>query len=72
LRYIRGNELLLLGTAMQSSNLNLYPSLNIVVIKSRTMEWVGRVACMGEMRNAYKILVRKLEGKRLLGIPRCR
>jgi hypothetical protein len=27
---------------------------------------------MGEKRNAYKILVRKPEGKRPLGRPRCR
>jgi hypothetical protein len=27
---------------------------------------------MGEMRNAYKILIRKPEGKRPLGRPRCR
>jgi hypothetical protein len=27
---------------------------------------------MGEMRNAYKILIRKLEGKRPLRRPRCR
>jgi hypothetical protein len=27
---------------------------------------------MGEKRNAYKILVGKLEGKRPLGKPRCR
>jgi hypothetical protein len=27
------------------------------------MMWVGDVACMGEMRNEYKILVRKPEGK---------
>jgi hypothetical protein len=26
---------------------------------------------VGEMRNAYKILIRKLEGKRPLGRPRC-
>jgi hypothetical protein len=31
------------------------------------MRWVGHVACMGKMRNVYKILVRKREGKRLLG-----
>jgi hypothetical protein len=27
---------------------------------------------MGETRNAYRILVEKLEGKRPLGRPRCR
>jgi hypothetical protein len=27
---------------------------------------------MKEMRNAYKIMVGKLEGKRPFGIPRCR
>jgi hypothetical protein len=36
------------------------------------MRWVGRVAHMGEMRNAYNILVGKLEGKRSLVRPRCR
>jgi hypothetical protein len=30
----------------------------------------GHVARMGEMRNAYKILVEKSEGKRPLGISR--
>jgi hypothetical protein len=29
----------------------------------------GHVACMGEMRNAYKILVGKPEGKRPLRRP---
>jgi len=31
--------------------------------------WGEHVARMGEMRNAYKILVGKLEGKRPLGRP---
>jgi len=35
------------------------------------MRWVGHVTCMGEMRNAYKILVRKLEVK-TFGRPRHR
>jgi hypothetical protein len=28
------------------------------------MRWAGHTACMGVMRNAYKILVRKPHGKR--------
>jgi hypothetical protein len=32
----------------------------------------GRIAWMGEMRNAYNILVGKPEGKRLLGRSRYR
>jgi hypothetical protein len=39
---------------------NLYTSPNIIrVIKSRRMTWMGHVARMGEMRNAYKISVGK-------------
>jgi len=37
------------------------------MIKSRGWQWASHVACMGEMRNLYKILVSKLEGKRQLG-----
>jgi hypothetical protein len=49
---------------------NLYASPNIIrVIKSRRTMWVMHVACMRKMRNAYKILVRKPEGKRPLGRP---
>jgi hypothetical protein len=47
------------------------PSI-IRVIKSRRMRWAGHVARMGERRNAYRILVRKPEGKRPLGRPRRR
>jgi hypothetical protein len=42
------------------------------MIKSRRMRWIGHVADMGEKRNAYKILMGKPEGKRLLGRPRRR
>jgi hypothetical protein len=35
----------------------------IRIIKSRMMRWVGHVACMSEMRKAYKIVVGKHEGK---------
>jgi hypothetical protein len=37
------------------------------MIKSRRMRWVEHVAPMGEKRNAYRLLVRKPQGKRPLG-----
>jgi len=36
------------------------------------MRWAGHVVLMGEMRNAYKILIRNPEGKRPLRRPGCR
>jgi hypothetical protein len=52
---------------------NLYAPQNIIrVIELRRMRWTDNVACMGAMRNANKILVGKLEGKRPLGRPRCK
>jgi hypothetical protein len=39
------------------------------MIKSRRMRWARHVSRMGEKRNAYRILVGKPEGKRLLGRP---
>ena len=52
---------------------DLYSSPNIVrVIKSRRMRWAEHVAHIGEERGAYRVLVGKPEGKRLLGIPRRR
>jgi hypothetical protein len=52
---------------------NLYASSNIIrVIKSRRMRWAEHRPCMGKMRNAYKILVGKPEGKRQCGRPRRR
>jgi hypothetical protein len=51
---------------------NLYSSPNIIrMIKSRRMRWVGHVARMEDKRNAYRILVGQIEGKRLLGRPGC-
>jgi hypothetical protein len=50
---------------------NLHASPNIVrVIKSWKIRRAGQVACMAEMKNAYKILVGKPEGKRELRRPR--
>jgi hypothetical protein len=40
------------------------------MIKSRRMRWAGHVTCMGEKRNAYKILVGRPKGKRPLRRPR--
>jgi hypothetical protein len=37
-----------------------------MVIKLRRMRWMGHVACMRKMISAYRKLVGKLEGKRLL------
>jgi hypothetical protein len=42
------------------------------VIKSRRLREAGHEACMENMTNAYKILVRKPEGKRSLGTPKYR
>jgi hypothetical protein len=43
---------------------NLFFSSDIVrMIKSRRMWWLNHVACMGEMRNLYRILVAKSERK---------
>jgi len=50
---------------------DLYSSPNIVrVIKSRRMRWAGHVACMGEERGTYRVLVGKPEGRRPLRRPR--
>jgi hypothetical protein len=40
----------------------LHVSPNIItVIISRILRWEGHVACTGELRNAYKILIGKPE-----------
>jgi hypothetical protein len=36
------------------------------------MRWAGHVACMGERRGVYRVLVGKPEGKRPLGRPKHR
>jgi hypothetical protein len=48
---------------------NLYSSADIIrQVNSRRMRWAGHVACMGEERKVYKVLV----GKRPLRRPRHR
>jgi hypothetical protein len=51
----------------------LYSSSGIVrVIKERRMRWVRHVARMGEVKDAYNILVGRPEGRRPLVRPRRR
>ena len=46
----------------------LYSSPNTVrVIKSRRMRWGGHVACMGEKRGVYRVLVGETGGKETTG-----
>jgi hypothetical protein len=47
-------------------------SPNRSMIKPRRLRWAGYVARMGEVRNAYKILVGTHKGKRQLRIQRQR
>jgi hypothetical protein len=42
------------------------------MIKSRRMRWAGHIACIGEKRNGYRLLVEKPEGRRPLGRRRRR
>ena len=52
---------------------DLFCSPGIIrVIKLRRIRWAGHVACIGERRGVYKVLVGKPEGKRPLGRPRRR
>jgi hypothetical protein len=52
---------------------DLYSSPSIIrIIKSRRTRWACHVARMGEKRNAYRLLVGKLDGNRPLGRPRRR
>jgi hypothetical protein len=49
----------------------LYSSQRIIgIIKLRRMRWAVHAARMGENRNAYRLFVRKPEGKIPLGRPR--
>jgi hypothetical protein len=51
----------------------LYSSPNIIrVTKLRRLKWAGHLAHVGDSRGAYRVLVRKPEGRRRLGRPRHR
>jgi hypothetical protein len=50
--------------------IHLSCSLNIIrEIKSRSMVWAGHVACVGERRGAYRVLVGIPRGRRPFGRP---
>ena len=68
----RGDEVT--GEWGRQHNETLYDlySPNIWVIKSRRMRWAGHVACMGNRRGAYRILVGRPGGRRPFGRPRLR
>ena len=46
------------------------PSPNIIrAIRLRKMRWAGHEARTGDRRGAYRVLVRRSEGRRPLGTP---
>jgi len=48
----------------------LFASPNVIrAIKTRKVRWVEHIARMGELRNAYKILVGEPKGMRPPGRP---
>jgi hypothetical protein len=49
---------------LHTVELNDYSSNILRVMNSRRMRWVGHVACMGEGRGVYRVLVGKPEGRR--------
>jgi hypothetical protein len=52
---------------------DLYSSPSIIrIITARRARWAGHVGRMGEKRKAYRLLVRKPEGRRPLERPRRR
>jgi hypothetical protein len=59
---------------LQEEELNdLYCSPNIIrMIKSTRIRWAGHVVRMRDRRGVYRVWVRKPEGKRPFGRPRCR
>jgi hypothetical protein len=50
-----------------------YSSQNVIrVIKSRRMRWARHVACIGDKRGAYRVLVGRPEERRPLATPKRR
>jgi hypothetical protein len=59
---------------LHNEELHIFYSSPYIIrqIKSRRMRWAGRVACMGEEMNVYRVLMGKPKGKRPLERPRRR
>jgi hypothetical protein len=68
-RPVTGIDLPLLLLVVEVSG---HSSFSMDIRPSLRMKRTGHVARMGETRNAYRILVRKPEGKRPVGRPRRR
>ena len=52
---------------------DLYGKADIIrIVKSRRLRWAEHVTRMGNVREAWKLLVEKPEGKRPVGRPRMR
>ena len=57
-RVLRRNEVTWEWRKLHNEELNDLYSPNIVrVIKSRSMRWAGHVACVGDRRGVYRVLV---------------
>jgi len=62
---MKGDEVTGEWRKIHNEELNdLYSSPSIHVIKSGRMRWTGHVACTGEHRGVYRVLVGTPEGER--------
>ena len=67
----KGHEITGEWRKLHNEELNdLYSSHNIfLLIKSKRIRWAEHVACMGDKRGVYRILVWKRKGQRPVGRP---
>jgi len=67
----KGHEITGEWRKLHNEELNdLYSSHNIfLLIKSKRIRWAEHVACMGDKRGVYRILVWKPKGQRPVGRP---
>jgi hypothetical protein len=66
-------QLIMAKRVFHNEKLNdLFSPNTVRVIKSGRMKWKGHVACMGERRGVYRVLVGKPGGESPFGRPRRR